>query len=251
MNDKISDYFADYAVEIVKFLGEDVKNYIIFNEPQVVVEDGHHTGAHAPFLKLSRKDSFKVAHNVLLCVGKAEKAMRKAASHKLNIGISPCYTPMMPINDEAAALKYNFTPNGVFEAISALKTTEGYKLFSEPLGEKYMEGIGKTGTGDFQAYFAENGSVAMIMRAVYSWIFGIGFRLDKAVISPCVPREYADAEVVVPYGNARLTFKYNGYGATVTSADLNGKALPIADGKVVIDKSLLGCDCDINVNLKA
>lgn len=114
MNDKISDYFTDYAEEVVKFLGEDVKNYIIFNEPQVVVEDGHHTGAHAPFLKLSRKDSFKVAHNVLLCIGKAEKAMRKAAGHKLNIGISPCYTPMMPINDEAAALKYNFTPNGEF-----------------------------------------------------------------------------------------------------------------------------------------
>lgn len=213
--------------------------------------------------------------------------------------------------------------DGVFKAVGELKTTEGYKLFSKPIGEKYMEGLGKMGTGDFQPYFAENGSVynhgsqcfliralakagryseindvlgyampvysdkhapeklcvapyavtncyhlvpnfygragfsfltgsvAMIMRAVYSWIFGIGFELDKMVIAPCVPSEYADAEVVVPYGNARVTVRYSGYGSTVVSAELNGKTLPLIGGKVAVDKSLLGADCVINVALKA
>ena len=116
LNDKISDYFADYAKTVVEIFGDKVKNYFIFNEPQVVVEDGHYTGAHAPFLRLSRSDVFKVAHNVLLCIGKAEKAMRRAAKHKLNLGISPCFTPMIPKRKEDAelALKYHFTPNGEF-----------------------------------------------------------------------------------------------------------------------------------------
>lgn len=57
-------------------------------------------GTQAPFLQLSRKATFTVAHNLLLCIGKAEKAMRKAAKHKLNLGIAPCFTPMMPTKDE-------------------------------------------------------------------------------------------------------------------------------------------------------
>lgn len=116
LNDKISDWFAEYAAKVVEIFGDKVSNYIIFNEPQCVVEAGHFAGDHAPFLKLTRKETFTVAHNVLLCIGKAEKAMRKAAKHKLNIGISPCFTPMMPKNkaDEAAAEKYNFSPTGDF-----------------------------------------------------------------------------------------------------------------------------------------
>ena len=49
-------------------------------------------------------------------MGKAEKSMRKAAKHKLNLGIAPCFTPMMPLNeeDEISALKYNFAPSGDF-----------------------------------------------------------------------------------------------------------------------------------------
>lgn len=116
LNGEISDWFAKYAAKVVEIFGDKVSNYIIFNEPQCVVEAGHFAGDHAPFLRLTRKETFTVAHNVLLCIGKAEKAMRKAANHKLNIGISPCFTPMMPKNkaDEAAAEKYNFSPSGDF-----------------------------------------------------------------------------------------------------------------------------------------
>lgn len=40
LNEEISDYFADYAKTVVEIFGDKVKNYFIFNEPQVVVEDG-------------------------------------------------------------------------------------------------------------------------------------------------------------------------------------------------------------------
>ena len=116
LNDKISDWFADYAAKLVEIFGDKVVNYIIFNEPQCAVEEGHFSGNHAPFLSLTRKETFRVAHNVLLCIGKAEKAMRKAAKHKLNLGIAPCFTPMMPLNESDAdsAQKFSFSPSGDF-----------------------------------------------------------------------------------------------------------------------------------------
>lgn len=143
LNDKISDYFADYAKTVVEIFGDRVKNYFIFNEPQVFVEDGHFTGAHAPFLRLSRSDVFKVAHNVLLSIGKAEKVMRKTAKIELDIGCSPCFTPMIPKRKEDAelALKYNFTPNGEFydgcfftDALIKGEFTEEYKKWFAEYG---------------------------------------------------------------------------------------------------------------------
>lgn len=116
LNPEISDWFANYAEKVVEIFGARVSNYIIMNEPQCIVEEGHFSGTSAPFLQLSRKETFTVAHNLLLCMGKAEKVMRKAAKHKLNIGIAPCFTPVMPTKEEdkELALKYNFLPSGDF-----------------------------------------------------------------------------------------------------------------------------------------
>ena len=212
----------------------------------------------------------------------------------------------------------------IFSEIAELRTTDGYKLFSKPLGGKFIDGIGKMGTGDFQPYFAENasvynhgsqcfliralakagryediaevlgyamplytdkhspektcsapyaitncyhlvpsfygragflfltGSVAMIERAVYSWVFGINFTLSDIVITPCVPKEYADAEITSPFGGHRLTIKYVGYGAKIESATINGKSLRVsADGRsVMMDKSEILRDTTVGVKLK-
>lgn len=238
----------------------------------------------------------------------------------------------------------------IFNEIEKLKTSDGYKLFSKPLGGKIIEGIGKMGTGDFQPYFAENasvynhgsqcfliralakagryeqiadvlgyamplyankhapaktcsapyaitncyhlvpsfygragfsfltGSVAMIERAVYSWVFGLNFTLDNIVITPCVPEEYANAEITTPFNGHRLTIKYVGYGAKIESAKIetakiesvkiesakiesakiesatvNGKSLRVsADGRSVgFDKSSIECDSTVTVVLKS
>ncbi len=212
----------------------------------------------------------------------------------------------------------------IFTEIAKLKTSDGYKLFSKPLGGKFIDGIGKMGTGDFQPYFAENGSVynhgsqcfliralakagryeeisevlgyalplyadkhapektcsapyaitncyhlvpsfygrsgfsfltgsvAMIERAIYSWVFGLNFTLDNIIITPCVPKEYANAEITTPFDGHRITIKYIGYGAKIASAEVNGKNVPIsADTRsVMIDKSLFNGDLNINVKLE-
>ena len=218
--------------------------------------------------------------------------------------------------------------DSVFAEIKNLKTSDGYKLFSVPLGEKFIDGIGKMGTGDFQPYFAENGSVynhgsqcfliralakagryediydvlgyampvyadkhspdkvcaapyaitncyhlvpsfygragfsfltgsvAMIERAIYSWVFGINFTLSDLVITPCVPKEYANAVVTTPFNGHKLTVKYVGFGATVKSASISGAAVSGAELKVdkagrsvIIDKKALGGDAEITIIL--
>ena len=102
--DGISDVFASYAATVVDVFGDSV------------IEEGYVSGNHAPFLRLPRKEVFKAAHNVLLCIGKAEKAMRKTAGHKLNLGFSPCFAPAVPTDkrDEKVVEEYQFTPNGEF-----------------------------------------------------------------------------------------------------------------------------------------
>ena len=214
--------------------------------------------------------------------------------------------------------------NEIFNEIAKLKTSDGYKLFSKPLGGKFIDGIGKMGTGDFQPYFAENGSVynhgsqcfliralakagryeeisdvlgyalplyadkhspektcsapyaitncyhlvpsfygrsgfsfltgsvAMIERAVYSWVFGLNFALDNIVITPCVPKEYANAEITTPFNGHNLTIKYVGYGAQIEIAEISGKAFDVsAEGRsVLIDKALITDDLTIIIKLK-
>lgn len=214
--------------------------------------------------------------------------------------------------------------NEIFNEIAKLKTSDGYKLFSKPLGGKFIDGIGKMGTGDFQPYFAENGSVynhgsqcfliralakagryeeisdvlgyalplyadkhspektcsapyaitncyhlvpsfygrsgfsfltgsvAMIERAVYSWVFGLNFALDNIVITPCVPKEYANAEITTPFNGHNLTIKYVGYGAQIEIAEISGKAFGVsAEGRsVLIDKALITDDLTIIIKLK-
>lgn len=214
--------------------------------------------------------------------------------------------------------------NEIFNEIAKLKTSDGYKLFSKPLGGKFIDGIGKMGTGDFQPYFAENGSVynhgsqcfliralakagryeeisdvlgyalplyadkhspektcsapyaitncyhlvpsfygrsgfsfltgsvAMIERAVYSWVFGLNFALNNIVITPCVPKEYANAEITTPFNGHKLTIKYVGYGAQIEIAEISGKAFDVfAEGRsALIDKALITDDLTIIIKLK-
>ncbi len=214
--------------------------------------------------------------------------------------------------------------NEIFNEIAKLKTSDGYKLFSKPLGGKFIDGIGKMGTGDFQPYFAENGSVynhgsqcfliralakagryeeisdvlgyalplyadkhspektcsapyaitncyhlvpsfygrsgfsfltgsvAMIERAVYSWVFGLNFALNNIVITPCVPKEYANAEITTPFNGHNLTIKYVGYGAQIEIAETSGKSFDVSaeERSVLIDKALITDDLTIIIKLK-
>ena len=214
--------------------------------------------------------------------------------------------------------------DSILKEIKELKTSEGYRLFSSPLGLSYMEGIGKMGTGDFQAYFAENGSVynhgsqcfliralakegryeeiydvlgyalpfykekhdpskicaapyavtncyhlvpsfygragfsfltgsvAMLGRAVYSWVFGVNFTLDSLTLSPCFPKEYANSEIKTPFGGHEISIRYIGYGSHIKKAAIDQMSLKVSeDGRSVsIGKELLNEDKTILIEMK-
>lgn len=99
LNDDSIHWFADYAAKIVELFSDRVEYFITLNEPQCFVGNGHYLGGHAPGLKLSYKDYFKVCHNVLKAHGKAVVAMRKAAKRGIKIGYAPTCTAHFPKTD--------------------------------------------------------------------------------------------------------------------------------------------------------
>ena len=94
-NPAITDYFAEYARIVAEYLGDKVKHYITFNEPQCFIGLGHVTGEHAPGNIMSRRAVLEMAHHVLLAHGKATKVLRKVAPHA-KIGYAPTCSAHYP-----------------------------------------------------------------------------------------------------------------------------------------------------------
>ena len=209
----------------------------------------------------------------------------------------------------------------VINHLETLETDKGYQLFSVPFGKKYMEGIGKMGTGDFQPYFAENasvynhgsqffyaralaevgdyeklykvlnfampfneenhkerdicaapyaitncyhlvpsfrgragfsfltGSVAMLERAVYNWMFGVRFTLDGLYVKPCLPKEYANSEITFQYLGENLKIKFKSYGNKAVAASVNGKAVEVQNGVLKLNKNVAKGDVTVVLDL--
>ena len=77
--------FADYAVLMVKRLGDRVKYWTTFNEPAVVAFAGNLAGEHAPGFKDSRL-AYQIVHNLMVAHGLAVQAIR-AVNPELQVGI--------------------------------------------------------------------------------------------------------------------------------------------------------------------
>ena len=90
----ISDAFAAYTKIVVKALSGEVAYWMTVNEPAGFVGNGYVTGAHAPFENhLSDIDQIgtilpPICKNVLLCHGKAVRAIRNNAVRKPKIGMA-------------------------------------------------------------------------------------------------------------------------------------------------------------------
>jgi beta-glucosidase len=76
MNRDISGWFADYAEMVARRLGDRVKSWVTFNEPQIFLGFGHRAGNHAPGLQLSEEDVFRCVHHVNLAHGRAVPLIR-------------------------------------------------------------------------------------------------------------------------------------------------------------------------------
>lgn len=94
------------------------------------------------------------------------------------------------------------------------------------------------------------GSVAMIERAVYNWMFGVNFTLNKLIVKPCVPREYANASVKMNYANKPINVNYSGFGSKIKSAKIGGKPLNVCGGVLCIDKKDLENLANIELDIE-
>ena len=79
-------YFSDYCRIMADKLSDRVTYWATFNEPAVVVMNGHLFGSHAPGIQ-NFNAAVAVAHNLLLAHGMGVEAMRKAAHRPIKAGI--------------------------------------------------------------------------------------------------------------------------------------------------------------------
>lgn len=96
LNPDSPKWFAEYAGLIAGRLGDRVKHYMTFNEPQVFIGLAYVDGVHAPGHKFSRKDTLQMAHNVLLAHGLGVQAIRGRIPDA-RIGYAPTSNVPVPV----------------------------------------------------------------------------------------------------------------------------------------------------------
>jgi beta-glucosidase len=92
--------FADYAALMVKRLGDRVRYWTTFNEPAIIMHQGHGTGDHAPGIQDVRT-AYQVAHHLMLAHGLALQAMR-AIAPQIQAGIVLSQWMVDPASDSLA-----------------------------------------------------------------------------------------------------------------------------------------------------
>lgn len=76
LNDDAPQWFARYTEAVAKRLGDRVKDYMTFNEPQCFIGISMHTTEHAPGIHFPIWDTLRMTHNVLLAHGQSVQALR-------------------------------------------------------------------------------------------------------------------------------------------------------------------------------
>jgi beta-glucosidase len=115
-NRDLAGRFADYCGLVVRALGDRVKSWMIFNEPNIFTTMGYLVGIHAPGRR--EPDAFlRATHVVNLAQGEAFRAMR-AAHGDLSIGTafncSACEPASGSAADEEAAERWHRFVNDWF-----------------------------------------------------------------------------------------------------------------------------------------
>lgn len=103
--DGISDAFAYYAASVVEHFSDRVTMYCPLNEPQCSSLLGYGAGVHAPGMKLNDQALSVVMRNLLLCHGKAVKAMRSVAKQPITLGSASTGTLCYPLTETPAAIE--------------------------------------------------------------------------------------------------------------------------------------------------
>ncbi|CAH1131159.1 unnamed protein product [Ceutorhynchus assimilis] len=71
LNPAIQEWFLDYARFLFETFGDDVKNWVTFNEPKQTCEQGYGIGILAPYIVGPGVKNYQCGHNLLIAHGKA------------------------------------------------------------------------------------------------------------------------------------------------------------------------------------
>lgn len=107
-NDESSNWFEEYTKVVVDALGDRVRYWLTFNEPQMFMFLGHTIGVHAPFEHACEDELLTMSKNILLSHGKAVKIIRDALGSRAQIGFSPTGDCSAPKSNTEAAINQAF-----------------------------------------------------------------------------------------------------------------------------------------------
>lgn len=92
-------WFAEYAQQMARRLGDRVKCWMTHNEPLCFIGTGHLEGRHAPGDKLGTKLMLRAGHSMFLAHGRAVQALRANCRVKPRIGIAHAACPKTPATE--------------------------------------------------------------------------------------------------------------------------------------------------------
>lgn len=102
MNRDFVNWFGDYTEIIAARLGDRVKHWFTFNEPQVFLGFGYHEGKFAPGLKLPFASVLRGVHHVLMGHGRAVQALRAGCRGPVQVGLVNVTNERVPVTESPA-----------------------------------------------------------------------------------------------------------------------------------------------------
>lgn len=99
MNPDSVKWFEDYTVAVAKRLGDRVKNFMTFNEPQCFIGICMDETVHAPGIHFPIWDTLLMEHHVLLAHGRAVQALRANVKDAV-VGWAPTCSAHYPASDK-------------------------------------------------------------------------------------------------------------------------------------------------------
>ena len=131
LNPQISDWFGEYAKAVADCLGDRVKHWITFNEPQCFIGLGYTIGEHAPGYDLPEPEVVRCVHNALLAHGKAVDALRAVGGNSFKIGYTSTTASMIPAEETDECIEA--ARNALFCSSPDSRLLWNITLFSDPL----------------------------------------------------------------------------------------------------------------------
>ena len=97
-------WFEEYAELVSRSLGDRVKYWMTFNEPQIFVGLGMKIGMHAPFERCSDRELIDVTKHILLAHGRAVSVLRRNCP-EARVGMAPTGDVFLPLDGSPEALE--------------------------------------------------------------------------------------------------------------------------------------------------